>query len=361
MERIRDGGVGSTSSAASRSASPGKALREYGELSPGCAVDVLRRAEEGPTIDYEDESPASPSTSSPLQSSSPHDYPLDSRVAPSDLLAWHSHNSHPSTTSSGYLRAAEDLMARIKSRVVSDTANSASGPDDRRRILSETDSQTADVTSANEGHEPAADRYATAESATSPRLRRSASSDPQQVVEEGSDGENRPPRIALNPPIAASPMAKQQVPKSAARAIRTIRPEEVKDVVPEQIGKMRYDKTTMRWVRERLSAPQPREESRIPSEESEDVFAGIDSEVATGPPVQQPDSPTQPAIGRPDLAHAQSAPAVLTPNAAGPSKPIRSAMRNPKYTWRWEAGRLGERSDTCAKRHEATEREFLRW
>lgn len=84
-------------------------------------------------------------------------------------------------------------------------------------------------------------------------------------------------------------------PRQGANNIRVIKPDEVTDIVPDRVGRMRYDKTTMRWVKDRepLSGIEELGEgsamgsgtgggrtsrgSRSRSEESEDVFAGIDS------------------------------------------------------------------------------------
>lgn len=59
-----------------------------------------------------------------------------------------------------------------------------------------------------------------------------------------------------------------------------IRPGDIQDVVPDRIGKMRYDHVTMRWVREArdsLTRVSEAGESARESEESADPFAGFDT------------------------------------------------------------------------------------
>lgn len=68
--------------------------------------------------------------------------------------------------------------------------------------------------------------------------------------------------------------------------MRVIRPDEVNGLVGQQVGKMRYDATLMRWVRERggsgalerVSEGSAEESRRVGSEESVDVFAGMSEE-----------------------------------------------------------------------------------
>ena len=75
-------------------------------------------------------------------------------------------------------------------------------------------------------------------------------------------------------------------------AIRMIRPDDVAGVVPDRVGRMRFDKEQMRWIKDRNDELGTVEElaegsgsgsargtrsARSRSEESEDVFAGIDS------------------------------------------------------------------------------------
>ena len=75
-------------------------------------------------------------------------------------------------------------------------------------------------------------------------------------------------------------------------AIRMIKPDDVAGVMPDRVGRMRFDKEQMRWVKDRNDGLGTVEElaegsgsgsaggtrsARSRSEESEDVFAGIDS------------------------------------------------------------------------------------
>lgn len=83
-------------------------------------------------------------------------------------------------------------------------------------------------------------------------------------------------------------------PRQGANNIRNIRPDEVQGIVPDRVGRMRYDKGLMRWVKDRAplsgideagegsatgsgSGGRTSRGSRSQSGESEDVFAGIDS------------------------------------------------------------------------------------
>ena len=106
---------------------------------------------------------------------------------------------------------------------------------------------------------------------------------------------------------------------------------------------MKYDKDGMRWVREGLDKVDEAGESRVVgSEESEDVFAGMESwKEGSAPHVGLASEPGHPperlsrteaasAPQRPAPIHAASAPAILTPAPVGSSSlhPIRSALRN---------------------------------
>ncbi|WWD17902.1 hypothetical protein CI109_102347 [Kwoniella shandongensis] len=390
---------------------------------------------DGPTIDYAALPPTPPLDMSPVHSQ--NDRPT--------------HRSNPSTTSSGYLRAAEDIMARIKSRKVSE---SASGADSSpvtiggRRVLSESDE--------NRMWEEEAGHYSKtkgkAKGGPSPRrmLRRlSASEEVKRVAEADSgsgSGEEQPlrdsnprPRQRLDerrptsrasatsstndsgapqPPhlqaragagfsaddlnrymsssthatstTLSTSFVKHRGPRAAAgpgAGMRMIRPDDVQGVVPDRIGKMRFDRNGMRWVREELGAVDEAGESRAGgSEESVDVFAGMESlpedadrrqssghedsehrdedsisstsasdnedvlihhhhanqthlmeESGSESDVDEPTELAQPTAAsldivsppRPAIHHALSAPAVMTPTpSANAPRPIRSALRN---------------------------------
>ncbi|OCF33354.1 hypothetical protein I316_05096 [Kwoniella heveanensis BCC8398] len=281
----------------------------------------------GPTVDYA----ALPPT--------PPQEVIETRQEPVDRRT---HRSNPSTTSSGYLRAAEDIMARIKQRKVSE---SASGVENSpvaiggRRVLSESDE--------NQMWEEGAKRYSKTKgkgkTGPSPRrmLRRLSASEEIKRVVEGHSGsgseeeQERPlsahshsgPRRALEerrptsraegtsssgaqPELQAqsqpapfnaddlnrfmsssthatttttmsTSFVKHRGPRAAAgpgSGMRMIRPDDVQGVVPDRIGKMRFDRAGMRWVREELGPVDEAGESRAGgSEESVDVFAGMES------------------------------------------------------------------------------------
>ncbi|WVW82275.1 hypothetical protein I302_104281 [Kwoniella bestiolae CBS 10118] len=276
---------------------------------------------DGPTVDYE----ALPPTP-----------PLD-QAPPRQTTDKPTHRSNPSTTSSGYLRAAEDIMARIKSRKVSE---SASGVENSpvaiggRRILSESDENRM----WEEGAEDYAKSRSKAKSRTGPSPRRmlrrlSASEEIKRVAEEdsgSSDERSQPLRNSLTRPrqqleerrptsrastssnpggpsqpaqapfnaddlnrymsssthatstVVSTSFVKHRGPKAVssgpAHGMRMIRPDDVQGVVPDRIGKMRFDRAGMRWVREELGPVDEAGESRLGgSEESVDVFAGMES------------------------------------------------------------------------------------
>lgn len=155
--------------------------------------------------------------------------------------------------------------------------------------------------------------------------------------------------IATSTTISTS-FVKHAGPRAASRdRMRMIRPDEVDGLVPEKVGKMRYDKEGMRWVRDGLDKVDEAGESRVGgSEESEDVFAGMESWREEKAPQVVEDSSTsqgqdagpsrleglhneiEPPPQRPVPVHACSAPAILTPAPAGSGslRPIRSALRN---------------------------------
>ncbi|WVQ85676.1 hypothetical protein IAT38_007842 [Cryptococcus sp. DSM 104549] len=334
MDRIRDRDVGNSTDAASTSRATGSEVHET-------------IAEEGPTVDYANLPPTPPLESSfPAPSPSPAPAPAPAAAPVSLATDRATHRSNPSTTSSGYLRAAEDIMARIKSRKVSESASDSPANNDGRRVLSESDE--------NRAWEEGAERYAQTKAkgkgkvGPSPRrmLRRlSASEEVKRAAEEDSSDEqqqehsqhreqlpahviaaNRLPRRHLEerrptnqasaassasssgapdhpqPPrftaddinrymsssthatstTVSTSFVKHRGPRAGApptpsSAMRMIRPDDVQGVVPDRIGKMRYDHVSMRWVRE-LGAVDEAGESRLTgSEESVDVFAGMES------------------------------------------------------------------------------------
>ncbi|WVR05863.1 hypothetical protein IAU60_002889 [Kwoniella sp. DSM 27419] len=313
MDRIRgrDAGEESTTSASKSQATASTGRDDY---------------DESPSIDYADIPPTPPLAGSPAAIRQPERG---------------THRSNPSTTSSGYLRAAEDIMARIKQRKVSESASGVdSSPNgmDGRRVLSESDE--------NRMWDDEAERYTQSKAHTSakeasPRrmLRRLSASEEIKRVHEGDSGdsdeqlstpsryshrqglqERRPTRAAgavMNgAPFAPSPafatddldrfvsssthatshatsttmstsFVKHRGPRAAAgtpgSAMRMIRPDDVHGVVPDRIGKMRFDRAAMRWVREGLGAVDEAGESKAGgSEESVDVFAEMESSPDSG-------------------------------------------------------------------------------
>ncbi|WRT64124.1 uncharacterized protein IL334_001053 [Kwoniella shivajii] len=386
-----------------------------------------QQLDEGPTIDY-----------AALPPTPPLDQPL-SRL-PIDRAT---HRSNPSTTSSAYLRAAEDIMARIKSRKVSESASGVESSPNAiggRRILSESDE--------NQMWEEGGDEYSKSRSkpksktGPSPRrmLRRLSASEEIKRVTEADSGssDEQPLRTSLPRPrqqleerrptsrastdntmgesqlpapfnaddlnrymststhatstTVSTSFVKHRGPKAAAgpgHGLRMIRPDDIQGVVPDRIGKMRFDRAGMRWVREELGPVDEAGESRLGgSEESVDVFAGMESlpdegtrnnqqiecieqeisrfslssassdngdiiihnanhtqimdddesgsesdlDEPTEVPQVRPSAPgptdhTSPH--RPIIYHASSAPAVMTPTpSAYAPRPIRSALRN---------------------------------
>lgn len=335
-------------------------------------------------------------------------------------------------------------MARIKNRGVSESGSNPDSPASRaRQILSETDDNAF---ASSEGDTDSGKAKAKPRTGPSPRriLRRlSASEEIKRIAEGGSDSESgdeplttasitqrQAPSLSQNdngtngtptPPrpnprvlntddlnrylssstypantntytgttMSTSFVKHQGRPTAPPPAkIRTIRPDDVQGVMSERVGKMRYDQTTMRWVRE-LGTVDENGESRRESEESEDVFAGMESwrdevrslrkdiedesategegdedfnmvadrtrhispseidsdehdeeEHGTTPPSHAPEPapaprlyPNPPSISpptRPMPHHANSAPPIMTPRPASLSPPkLRSALRQP--------------------------------
>jgi hypothetical protein len=366
--------------------------------------------------------------------------PLD--LAPSTKPGRQTHRSNPSTTSSGYLRAAEDLMAKIKCRVGSESGSNSDSPVNRiRQALSETDDNAF---ASSEAETDSVDRKgkSRAKSRTGPSPRRmlrrlSASEEIRRIEEETSESEEEsevrggqqsldrsarfsnhekengapsPTRLGYNADdlnrfvssstyptnyntgttISTSFVKHKGRPPPAPSTLRIIRPDEVADMMPDRVGKMRYDAVSMRWVRDGLGTVDENGESRRESEESEDVFAGMESwrdevrslrqdldaeedashddqeeeeggadrtrqwsdsdttsisELIESSPAPQmyPNPPSISPPARPVPVHANSAPPILTPRPAtsslplragtsSPPKQLRSALRQPNST-----------------------------
>ena len=364
LERIRARKVESATSA---SVSRSDELEEG--KSPVLLHMRLSTIEDGPTIEY----PA-PLPPPPLQGEK-------FSYSPSlDLLARRTHHSNPSTTSSGYLRAAADLMARIKARPASESASSVEHSSVRsgRKI-----SPSAEVESDQESKGRSKNKVE-----PSPRrmLRRLSTSEEVKRVTEQDSGDDQPTiqdettsqrrselpapkqlhvvaesqaRFPTSTTVAISTSISTSVTKHAGSHVasrdgmRIIRPDEIRDIVPEKVGKMRYDQAGMRWVKDGLGSLDQAGESRAgASEESEDVFAGFESWREEIVPQHKPDESllvdemrqndtscfvfnklipeSPPPPPRPIPIHAASAPAILTPvaGASGSLRPIRSALRN---------------------------------
>lgn len=335
---------------------------QEGRLRPYANLIKLIQPDDGPTIDY----PAIPPSP-----------PLDENDdCPSSDFPRESHRSNKSTTSSSYLREAEQVMAKIKAR-------GAMTPHDSGEVPPLTDA-SSDWESRVRGK---------GRTGPSPRrmLRRLSASEEVKRAAEHSSGDDAPkplvngitrpssatsgaplppPRQGVNADDLARFVSSTTFPTSTtlstsfvkhagrpAPRVRVIRPDDVEGLVQGKLGKMRYDQASMRWVRE-LGQVDEAGESRVGgSEESEDVFAGMESlgepvptedmegespddEVRQGDAIRieqhsdssseaegsvRPKSPPK----RPIPIHAASAPAILTPAPAGGSlRPIRSALRN---------------------------------
>jgi len=163
---------------------------------------------------------------------------------------------------------------------------------------------------------------------------------------------------ATSTTLSASFVKHRGHPPRSVAGIRVIKPDDVHGMVPEKVGKMKYDKNEMKWVREVLDKVDEAGESRVGgSEESEDVFAGMESwgrgtpaerSAATAEIPQSQHKADDASLiedrevsdvedgriasppRRPLPVHAESAPAILTPAPAanGSLRPIRSALRN---------------------------------
>lgn len=305
--------------------------------------------------------------------------------------------SNPSTTSSTYLHKAEDMMARIKSRKVSDsTSTNVVSPE----IGGERSLSTNSYSSEAESHIP---RW------RSPDDDRSDNKDGARSTSRTSrtsvEGAGRPVSVNrddLNRFISSSTMAtattastsfvKHAGPRDPSKkraGMTMIQPGDVQNLMSDRIGKMRYDPTSMRWVRDNndsLGRVDEAGESRLgASDDSADPFAGIDSvnsvlpearitaafaTFANGPSSSgaeedhasneesksslsgveaeeshehDDDDKTPMAIERPVLGQSASAPVLKTPNVANggktpngaagtPNGVLRSALRNPNAT-----------------------------
>lgn len=245
------------------------------------------------------------------------------------------HRSNPSTSSSGYLQAAEDIMARIKLRKVSESASDSPALCNDQQVLSPLD--------GNRVWEELADQYSKCakskgKSRTAPSPRRmlrhlSASEEIKRVADEDGASDDEQSHDEVNPSLRRWPeerrptdqvlqansngsggqsishlprftaddinrymsssthatsttvstsFVKHRGPRVAQNhvsspAMRMIRPDDVEGVVPDKIGKMRYDRIQMRWVRELGPVDEAGESRLTGSEESVDVFAGIES------------------------------------------------------------------------------------
>ena len=295
----------------------------------------------------------------------------------------------------------QEYTSTSRSRTASSRAPSATSSDWGHDFLSDHGSANGQERMTSESEERAG---STNSSGSKPRLEdRRPNSGATQInhrMNITADDVNRLPSATT---VATSTMStsfvKHPGPKHSVPNVgpRMIKPEEVVGIIPDRIGKMRYDRETMRWVKDRTSLDKAdvlRENSgsggrgsRSRSEESEDVFAGIDSWGRSPAPevggedqelehqdelsssseedegaIQQadithifdeggsftetdvsgddihptgqirPNSKDASPPPRPAPLHANSAPAVMTPrpnSKLSPPKPIRSALRNP--------------------------------
>ncbi|WVQ70970.1 hypothetical protein IAR50_000495 [Cryptococcus sp. DSM 104548] len=314
-------------------------LRDAGASTDGASVSGFSgsEAQEGNTVDYV------MSPSPPVQAPPPPQPSKSSsdRGTQSDRPT---HRSNPSSTSSGYLQAAADIMARIKQRKVSESASDSPhihgaltesddnrvweeeagryamakgkgkvGPSPRRilRHLSASEevkrAREEETGSEDEGEQHQLSQISRASYASQtssvhrqpPRYleERRPTSQASSRNDAGGPHIPQPPQFnaddlnrflsssthATTTTAVSTSFVKHRGPRAAAppmpSAMRMIRPDEVQGVVPDRIGKMRYDRIGMRWVRE-LGAVDEAGESRLTgtgSEESVDVFAGMES------------------------------------------------------------------------------------
>ena len=321
-------------------------------------------------------------------------------------------------------------MAKIKARVVSESGSNVEqspGTIDPQRLLSASSSEWEMAALAVHGRKikdkmvGSSPRRTLRRLSTSEEARRAAEASSEDDTPAGSsdkvrlderrptsaaakdlDGSDNPGRkfdqddlnrfvsattVATSTTISTS-FVKHRGPRAGgAGVLRMIKPDDLMGVVPDRVGKMKFDKENMRWIREGLGRVDEAGESRASrsrSEESEDVFAGMDSwgrEIGVPVPVSQPtihevetdgdststdkesvqqadrthaidngseissddeeardeahsvqDSSPQKVSPptRPVPHHVESAPAVMTPTqeTKGATRPIRSALRN---------------------------------
>lgn len=234
---------------------------------------------DGPTINY-------PDAASPSVAPSPE-------VPPGPNV-----RSNPSTASSTYLHRAEHMMSRIKNRVISpetSTTEHSGSPRNERRVLSDASDKanvdTSHLSSEAETHIPRHDLSWRGKGdwmEHKDALQAELEAEQRASVQGAGPPPGAPSRDDLNRFISSSTAAtattmstsfvKHSGPQPSG--LRMIKPGDVQDVVPERIGKMKFDRATMRWVREGNSldrVDEAGESGAGGSEESVDVFAGFES------------------------------------------------------------------------------------
>ncbi len=311
---------------------------------------------EGPTIDY----PAVP----------PSPTAEDSSPSPPPDLARRTHRSNPSTTSSGYLREAEALMAKIKAREISESSDWESrvrgkgrtGPSPRRTLRRLSASEEVKRVAEQDSGDDRPKYISSAQPGSHLPVVATTSSAPLSPI-RGDINADDLARFVSSTTFPTSTTISTSFVKHPGPGVgpRVIRPGDVQGIVPEKVGKMRYDQEQMRWVKEGLGRVDEAGESRVGggSEESEDVFAGMESLKEAFPIVGTRGSSSALKADitgnhdttriegdeehvsnieeakraspphRPVPVHAASAPAILTPlPTSGSLRPIRSALRN---------------------------------
>lgn len=232
------------------------------------------------------------------------------------------HRSNPSTTSSGYLRRAEELMARIRAQSVS----VSSTPSENQSAT--TDSRIPSGTSSEWGIAGIAAQQvrSKAEATIVPRrrLERSGAEQENERSEElfseneaparkerleerrpisaasGSGGLGQPEAesravdhedlnrfVSATTAVTSTTMSTSFVKHAGPRAptaMRVIKPDDLAGIVPDRVGRMRYDPDLNRWVKDCAGLHTVDEQgesadarTRSQSAESEDVFAGMES------------------------------------------------------------------------------------
>ena len=226
------------------------------------------------------------------------------------------HRSNPSTTSSGYLRAAEDLMAKIKARQVSNSTsmpeNSPGSVGGRIESASSSDWDLAAIavqslkkgkaltsgTGSLRSAGTARSREAVATLNSNPErarleTRRPTSTEPAHHGDGQNDDLNRfvSATTAATATTISTSFVKHPGPRGGGPGgMRMIKPDDVLGLVPDRVGKMRFDRNGMKWIREGLGPVDEAGESkgsRSQSQGSEDVFAGMDSWGHDQPPATQ--------------------------------------------------------------------------